>query len=128
MTMAMSRALIQAMTGCEIPWETSCGRMNRECGDIVSRAEACAASADNGLVCHFGNTDVATAEALLNSLDLETINLRAVHMDKTVGDKCVKYNKPRCASVFITPRIATTVTGGTCRDHPSACYVYIQTR
>jgi hypothetical protein len=62
MTMIMSRAFKLAITGCKIPRETSCARMNGECGDVVSRAEACAASPDDGLVRPFGDIDVATAE------------------------------------------------------------------
>jgi len=68
MTMS-SRALMLAMTGCRIPREISCARMNGECGDMVSRAEACVASTDDGLVCPFGDIDVVTAEILLNSLE-----------------------------------------------------------
>jgi hypothetical protein len=45
--------------------------MNGECGGIVSRAEACAASPDDGLVsrvlCPFGDIDVATVEVLFSS-------------------------------------------------------------
>jgi hypothetical protein len=36
--------------------------MNGDCGDIVIRAEACAASPDDGLVRPFGDIDVVTAE------------------------------------------------------------------
>jgi hypothetical protein len=56
----------------------------RECGDIVSRAEACAASTDDVLVRPFGDIDVATAEVLLSSL--ERTNLRTVNMNKITGD------------------------------------------
>jgi hypothetical protein len=51
-----------AMTGCTTRREISCARMNGECGDIVSQAEACAASTDHGLVRPFGDIDVAMAE------------------------------------------------------------------
>ena len=78
-----------AMRGCKIPREISCARMNGERGDKVSRVEACAASPNDGLVGHFGDFDVVTAELLLNSL--ERINLKAVHMNKIIGDKC-EYN------------------------------------
>jgi hypothetical protein len=49
----------------------------------VSRAEACVASTNNGLVRPFGDIDVATAvEVLLNSLD--RINLRTARMNKII--------------------------------------------
>ena len=55
--------LMLAITGSKIPREISRARMNGECGDIVSRAEACATSStDDGLVRPFGDIDVATAE------------------------------------------------------------------
>ncbi|KAF8497736.1 hypothetical protein F5888DRAFT_1889379 [Russula emetica] len=38
--MTMSRALMLAMTGCKIPQEMSCARMNGECGDIVIKRTA----------------------------------------------------------------------------------------
>jgi hypothetical protein len=69
MTMIISRGFMLAMTGCKIPWEISCARMNGECGDVVSRVEACAASPDDGLVRPFGDIDVATAGILLNSFE-----------------------------------------------------------
>jgi len=50
---------------CENEWEV----LNGKCGDIVNRAEACAASTDDRLVRPFGNIEVATAEVLLNLLE-----------------------------------------------------------
>ena len=55
---------------------------------MVSQAEACTASPDDGFVCPFGDIDVATAEVLLSFL--ERINLRTVvHMNKPIGDSTV---------------------------------------
>jgi hypothetical protein len=44
------------MAGCKTPREISCVRMNGGVvGGIVTRAEACTASTDNGLVHPFGD-------------------------------------------------------------------------
>jgi hypothetical protein len=48
--MTMSGALILAMAGFKISREVSFARMNGECGDMVSRAEAYTASLDDGLM------------------------------------------------------------------------------
>jgi hypothetical protein len=97
-----------AMTGCKIPQEISSARMNGKCGDIVSRgcrAEACAASTDDGLVRPFGNIEVATAEVLLNLL--ERVDLRTVHMNKIIGDKYGSRTNRLHQCSFITPCMTT---------------------
>jgi hypothetical protein len=71
--------------------------MNGECSDI---AETYAASPDDGLVRPFGDTDVATAEVLLNSL--ERISMRTVHMNKLIGDKYVSRTNPAHDCSFVT--------------------------
>jgi hypothetical protein len=77
--MTMSWALTLVMTGssCKITREMSCARMNGEWADIVSRAEACAASTDDGLVHPFGDI-----------------------MNKIIGDKVCEKNELR-APLFL---------------------------
>jgi hypothetical protein len=107
MTMTINRALVLgllAMTGCKIPRVISCGK----CGDLVSRAEACAASPDYGLVFPFGDIDVATAEVLLNSL--KRVIMRTIHMNKITGDDNVSRTNRVYQCSFITRCIAVATS------------------
>ena len=92
------------MTGCKIPREISCARMNGE-GVVI---ENCAASPNGGLVHplrHRRGNGGNTIEFVRDDYN----NLRTVHINEIIGDKYVNRTNRLHRCYFITRRIAVTV-------------------